>query len=80
MFSKKDVKFIDMRFISHKTLLVQLIKLIRYIQCALENYNGADDIVITLRIKNKYKVKLLSSINDNEQTALPYPNEIIIGE
>lgn len=79
MFNKSD-KFIDVRFMSNKMFLVQLLKLIGYIQYTLDNNNGKEETVLTIRIKNKYKTKLLHSINDESRPSLPPPTEIILGE
>jgi len=79
MFNKSD-KFIDVRFVSNKMFLVQLLKLIGYIQYSLEHNNGKEETVLTLRIKNKYKTKLMHSISDESRPSLPPPVEIILGE
>lgn len=75
----KNVKFIDIRFISCKPLLVQLLKLIGYIQYSLEQKN-TEDIILTVKIKNLHKAKLLSAINDKNIPSMPHTGEIIIGE
>jgi len=79
MFDKK-VKFIDIRFISSKSIMIQLIKLISYLQYSLENSNEHNETVITIRIKNRYKSSLLASIGDKSITAMPHSKEIVIGE
>lgn len=75
----QNIKFIDVRFIACKTLLVQLLKLIRYVQYSLEN-SSDEYVTLNIKIKNPYKVKLLSSINDKNITSIPHKGEIIIGE
>lgn len=80
MFNTK-IKVIDIRFIACKSLLVQLLKLISYIQYSLDkSYSTGKDVIITLKISNKYKIKLLSAINDTNITSSPHDGEIIIGQ
>lgn len=80
MFNDK-VKFIDIRFVACKSLLVQLLKLISYIQYSLDkSYSSGQDIIITLKISNRYKVKLLSAVNDKNITSSPHNGEITIGQ
>lgn len=76
----KNVKVIDVRFIACKAILIQLLKLIGFIQYSLENSNEKDEIVLTIRIKNKYKTKLSASVDDTVISQLPHNGEFIIGE
>ena len=76
---KDNIKFIDVRFISNKTILVQLLKLFKVIKYSLENSTNKE-IVLTIKFKNKYNSKLLISVNDNNLDSLPCNNDIVIGE
>ena len=76
----KNVKVIDVRFIGCKTLLVQILKLIAYIQHSLENSGTDSEVTITLKIKNRYKVKLHAAIDDKNISALPHNNTLTIGD
>lgn len=79
MFDKK-VKFIDVRLISCKPMLVQILKLLGYIQYSLEHTDANNDIVITLKIKNKYKAKLHAAVDDTQIIPLAHDGTIVIGE
>lgn len=78
--SNKNTKFIDIRLITCRSLLVQILKLLSYIQYSLENTDKDSDITITLKIKNKYKSKLLISIDDNTITPLAHNGTLTLGE
>lgn len=74
-----NAKPIDVRLIAPKALLVQILKLINMIQYSLDNNKG-EETVITIRIKNKHRVKLLSAVNSDNLSPVAHNNEIIIGE
>lgn len=78
MFNKP--KFIDVRIIACKPLLVQLLKLISYIQYSLDKSQSSNkEITLTLKISNKNKIKLLSAVNDKNITPSAHNGEITIG-
>jgi hypothetical protein len=76
----ENVKFIDVRLISCKPILVQLLKLISYIKYSLDNTDDNKDIVLTIKIKNRYKSKLHAAIDDTPITPLSHNGTITIGE
>ena len=79
MFDKNE-KFIDVRLISCKPILVQILKLLGYIQYSLEHTDSNNEIIITLKIKNKYKANLRAAIDDTQVTSLAHNGSITIGE
>lgn len=79
MFDKNE-KFIDVRLISCKPILVQILKLLGYIQYSLEHTDANNEIIITLKIKNKYKATLHAAIDDTAVIPLAHNGTIIIGE
>lgn len=78
MFNKNE-KVIDVRLIASSSLLVQILKLISHLQYYLNNCKK-EEIVLTLRIRNPYKLKLLASIDDKALNPLPSVKDLIIGE
>lgn len=75
----KNEKFIDIRLISCKSILTQLLKLIAYIQYALEQ-NSKEDIVLTVIIRNKHNIKLLHAVDSKNLSSIAYNSNIIIGD
>jgi hypothetical protein len=78
--SDQNIKFIDIRLIACKALLVQLLKLIGYIQYSLDNSSNDSETIITIKIKNRHKIKLSAAVNDTNIVALPHNGTISIGD